>query len=243
MVLGTFMKRSLSAAILLAGSQLFASTYNAVTDFNSTSNLSTNTWQYGTSATLGGAFTPFVLNGSNASPAYNYWSGSGSFAGPTVGYNASGGTITVSGSPTILWPNNVLLVGPGSGNFSPYATVRFTAPAAGNFNITGAFSDLEQSSVRLYIEVGGVQDFLSSFSGSSAYQGTIPFSLSNIALTSGETVDFTVDSEGNQADDVVGLSSTIQSVTNAAVPEPSATWLVALGLLALPLVKRITLAR
>ena len=234
------MRFSVAAVVLVAGSPLFGASYDALTGYNSSSNLITNMWQYGTSVSAGGAFTPFLLNNSSGSPSYNYWSNTGTFAGPTIADNTSGSTITIGTAPAIIWPNTALLIGPGSPGTgtSNFATVRFVAPSTGNFNITGFFSDLQQSSVRLYVEVGGAQDFSNSFAGSSPQQGTIPFSLSGIALTTGETVDFTVDSEGNQSDDVVGFDGTIQTAAASSAPEPSAIWLLALGLLALPVVRR-----
>jgi hypothetical protein len=65
--------------------------------------------------------------------------------------------------------------------------VRFTAPNAGAFNITGSFTDLQMSSVDLSILINGVTVFNASFTGSSPYQGSIPFSIKDVRLTPGMT--------------------------------------------------------
>jgi autotransporter passenger strand-loop-strand repeat protein len=89
----------------------------------------------------------------------------------------------------------------------------FGVANAGTFNITGSFTDQERASVSLAILVDGVTVFNSSFTGQSPYQGTIPFSIDDIRLRPRSTVDFVVDSLGDQAYDPVGLMATISTET------------------------------
>src|SRR5262249_35099229 len=128
-------------------------------------------------------------------------------AGPTAGVVANGGPTLTFGPGSFFIPNDVLMMAPGSARFSaPDLTVtRFTTPNAGLFDVTGSFTDLEQASVDLTILVNGDIVFHdSSFTGSSYSQGTISFSISGISLAQGATIDFVVDSMGEQFNDVVG---------------------------------------
>ena len=57
----------------------------------------------------------------------------------------------------------------------------------------------------------------SSFTGNSPYQGTHSFSINGISLVQGATIDFVVDSLGEQSGDVVGLKALItENPLNAA---------------------------
>jgi len=87
-----------------------------------------------------------------------------------------------------------------------------TAPNAGKFDITGSFADLQQSSVNLAILVDGVTAFNASFTGQSAYQGTIPFSIDDVSLRPGMTIDLAVGSD-QRSSDVVGLMATISTAS------------------------------
>jgi len=110
----------------------------------------------------------------------------------------------------------------GQLNAPDFVVTRFTAPNAGMFNITGSFTDLQRSSVNLAILVDGVTAFNSSFTGSSPYQGTIPFSINDVRLLPNMTVDFVVDSRGEQSFDVLGLTAEISTAPAVSVPGPIA---------------------
>jgi hypothetical protein len=105
---------------------------------------------------------------------------------------------------------------------------RFTAPNAGVFDITGSLTDLSKSSVNFAVLVNGATAFNSSFAGQSPYQGAIPFSINDVSLRPGMTVDFVVDSLGGQSFDALGLTAQLTSVNPrkddpiAAVPGPIA---------------------
>jgi hypothetical protein len=94
---------------------------------------------------------------------------------------------------------------------------RWTAPIAGTFDVSGFYQDLHRESGELYVQVNEVTDFCSSFSGATTLQGQIPFSLDDLMLVAGDTIDFVVFSQGSSDDNIVGLSAQIVS----AVPEPN----------------------
>lgn len=120
---------------------------------------------------------------------------------------------------SLVVPNDVLVMEPGSPNY--LMVTRFTAPSTGVFNITGSFTDLQASSVDLAILANGTPKFNGSFAGISNHQAAIPFSILNVALAQGTTLDFVVDSLGDQANDVVGLAAQISN-TSVGVPTPIA---------------------
>jgi hypothetical protein len=194
-----------------------AQSYDAVADWNPSTNTTANVWQYGTDATLGGAVTLFSTHGTQASsPTYNWWSGDGTFHGPVIGFNSSGGTISDIGS--ISWPSGELLLAPPA----PGGVVlRWVAPSAGSFNITGEFSNLQDDSAPMYIQANGNTIFSATDFNSSS---DAPFSLSDVTITQGEDIDFIVYDGGNSnAQDVVGVSATI------AVPEPGSVGFLGIG--------------
>jgi hypothetical protein len=220
------------AVVGIAPQAAIAASFDVVTDFNNTGvqpapgNPHTFPFTYGTETALNVGFTllPFFGNtncsvggGScqNAGTVDNYYFFQ-QFSGPSVGVVATGGTLTFPAGlrPPIVVPDNVLVMMPGSQAFSSpdLVVTRFAAPNAGVFNITGSFADLQVSTVGLAILVNGVTAFSSSFTGSSAYQAAIPFSINDVRLTPQMTVDFVVDSNpGGQPFDVVGLTAEIST--------------------------------
>ena len=119
--------------------------------------------------------------------------------------------MSFSGAFTI--PNDVLMMMPGGPGL---AVTRFTAPEKGVFEITGSFADLQSATVSLAVVVNGITVFTGGFFGQ---HGTIPFSISNVYLDAGMTVDFIVDSLGSRDSDILGLKALITE-TNAA-PTPA----------------------
>ena len=202
----------------LEGRTLFAVTapFNDVTQWNAASISKTNTWQYDYSATLGGTATPFPVHASHAtSPKFDFWGQSAvPFTTALVGRNTSGGTATVQGAPgdpnAIIWPANELAMGFGNaGAKDQYSIIRWVAPSAGTFNITGKFTDLQKSKVVLDVLHNGKAAFASSYSGNSGHQGDRPFSLANVKIAKGDTIDFVAGPTGFNYDCVVGVAATI----------------------------------
>jgi Tryptophan-rich Synechocystis species C-terminal domain len=222
-------------------------TYDVLKGFHATGMqpASGNPFTYGTETSLNVGFTLFryfsntnssVSGGpsiTNDGTVNNYYFAQPlEFSGPTVAVVATGNILTFPSSVPERVPNDVLVMEPGSPGFNaPDLTVtRFTVPSAGTFDIAGSFTDLQQASVALLIVIDGKTVFSSSFSGQSPYQGTIPFSIAGISLQAGQTIDFVVDSLGNQAFDVVGLKALITETLTVTVIEAfGSTSLVQVG--------------
>jgi hypothetical protein len=92
-------------------------------------------------------------------------------------------------------------------------------------DITGQFTDLQQSVVSMYIQSNSLTIFNANYNGSSPYQPAEPFSLSNVPVVHGEDIDFIVNSGGTDGDDAVGISATVTE----SIPEPASLALLATG--------------
>jgi Ca2+-binding RTX toxin-like protein len=170
-------------------------TYGTETSLNTGFTLFPNFQPNGTVSVGSGQFT---TNGTLA----NYYT-TQAISGPSIGEVATGGPLSFSGAFTV--PNDVLMMMPGDPN-AQIAVTRFTAPEKGLFDITGSFTDLESATVSVAVLVNGITQFSGSFSGQ---HGTIPFSISNLNLDAGATIDFVVDSLGERSNDVLGLKALI----------------------------------
>jgi hypothetical protein len=229
-------RKTVSAIIALtlvgiAPQASMAASFDVVTDFNNTGvqpapgNPHTFPFTYGTETALNVGFTlfpNFQPNGTcsvgsgqctNDGTMANYYTDQ-PISGPSVGKVATGGPLNFANF--FIVPTDVLamLAGPG------IVVTRFTAPNAGMFNITGSFTDLEQASVSVAVLVDGSVAFSSGFSGGSPLQGTIPFSINDVRLRPGMTIDFTIDGLGARENDVLGLMATISTAAPAHTPGP-----------------------
>lgn len=100
------------------------------------------------------------------------------------------------------------------------AVLRFTTTNAGIYSVTGDWESLDKGSTINYILKNGVALF-SSVSDNSM------FNLSNISLSSGDTIDFVVNANSDPFYDSTGLRAVITGVS--AVPEPTTLALFGLG--------------
>jgi hypothetical protein len=197
----------LDNVIVTAGTQ--PQTYDAVGDFSSGTNPN-GTWSYGSlSAFTDGAFSLFTtsvpLTGFTGSG--QVWYNGGSAQGGVVVKNTSNGTIDgPSSSPTVFLPTNFLDVdGVGA-----IACVRWTAPAAGYYNITGSFQRIDDQPAAVNIEIlqnGTNQLFVSNYF--TGFNNVAPFSLSNISLTAGAVLDFAESCPVSPHNDGTGLAAII----------------------------------
>jgi hypothetical protein len=223
---------AIRCAVLMAGI-LFptlgnADTFRAIDGWRPTANSETARWQFGTMTTLGGPLTLFSLHGERTDVQYDWWSFDGTFFGPVMAYNGSGDTVMIPGTPDIVWPDDQLVISPGAKNGTPqHTSLRWIAPESGQYDIEGAFTDLQQSSVSMNVVVNGNSIFVDSLLGFTKLQGKRPFSLDNVFVEQGQAVDFVVSSGGDDGRDVLGISA---EITNA-VPEPSSVVLAGIGLL------------
>lgn len=188
---------------------------SAVGQFSSTLNPNGN-WAYGLTSTLGGAFTPL---------------GSGS-CGNLVGWQLNGHEPWVLGNPTASTqtcgtgqvPPNLLDMHPGGAGQD--SVVRWTAPAAGTFSISGLFEGIDPGPTTTDVHVlldGSTHLFDGNISN---FNAPLLFNLTR-TLAAGDTIDFAVGigSDGSFIDDSTGLSATI--VASSSVPEPTTLALVA----------------
>jgi hypothetical protein len=212
-------------------SATMAATFDVLADFNDSATQPAvgNPWTYGTETSPGAGFA-LLPNFGNATcsgtgcgeqlvggSVDNYYQDF-TFSGASVGKVATGNNLTIDGSPLLI-PDDVLIMLAGSADYhtTNFVVTRFTAPYAETFSISGSFSDLQQASVNVTLVINGATPFSSSFDGSSAHQGDIPFLITNVSLAAGGTVDFVVDSLGQQSDDAVGLTAQISTVPGPIV--------------------------
>jgi hypothetical protein len=223
-----FVATALAVSLLPFGAM--ATTFDVVTGFNDTGSQPAvgNPFTYATETALNVSFALFPFFGNtNCSVTLCTTDGSvdnyyllNSFEGPSIAKVVTGSVLNFPAVPPLVVPNNMLIMSPGGPlvTGTPELVVtRFTAPNAGVFDITGSFTDLQQSNVLLAVLVNGVPLFSSSFTGATPAQGTIPFSIDNVTLSPGAQVDFVVGSHVDQSNDVVGLTADL-----AGVPGPLA---------------------
>jgi hypothetical protein len=218
----------------LATPAVAAVNYDAVADFSSTQPAA-GVWSYGSSDSL---VSPIVFTQYNNYDT-NYfgtggpqdagvsgaqgWYTAGSPSGlPTVLKNYSGSNMTVS---TITdWSPSLLLLHPGSAG--QVSIVRFTAPTAGSYTVTGEFTGLDSTStdVHALVSVAGNVVALPGFNGAvTGFGAAQPFSFT-ASLAQGETIDFAVGTDGNGFNnDSTGFNATI-------TPEPGFYGILALGI-------------
>ena len=233
------MKRSvffLAALAMLHGGARDAKSggvYDAVADFNltGTNPLSGNPWAYATETTLGGASVPMAVFDKLGQPTDSVYFFNHDLIGPAIGKNVGNTTLNLGGTPNLLWPNSVLLIGPGGGNNpgSPeFSVVQWTAPAAGSYDLSGTFLNLQAANTDLHILANSTSIYSSSYDGTESGQDPKTFGATDLRLSEGQTIQFIVGNNGgaNNFNDVVGLSATI-TLQTASVPEPST---LALGL-------------
>ena len=206
-----------------------AVTYNAVSDFSTTS--STGVFSYGTGVT-GTSFTAYT---NYSAPCQGTVSGLGCWQTttptdlvPLVAKNLTGSTFDFG---TVVVPTDVLLLHPGP---STDSIVRFTVPITGHYNVSGFYEILDTSPTGVNVIIafgagGGPETVLlnAPLSGPPAIEpgtpgGFVPFGATNVLLHAGDIIDYGVNNAGNFSNDSTGLSLTFTSV-----PEP-AMWAIML---------------
>jgi len=178
--------------------------WDVARDFSKTAN-PTGPWSYGQTPTRGGAFTAFTQTGTSS--GLNQWNYLG--AEPLVFHNATASTITVS---NLVAPAGAFAMHPGA---SQHTAVRWTAPYAGQWQISGSFTGIDQAptTVDVAVLVGGVQEFQTLI---GAYNTPQNFSLSR-TLANGEVVEFTVDNFNGYFSDATRLAATITPLSGPTV--------------------------
>jgi hypothetical protein len=208
-----------------------ATLWNLTNDYSTTSN-PTNSWSFGYKlASATAPFTKFNTNGTLAQSvgSVNVWDYNG-YRVPLVGKNILP-TATVDGPSSV--PSGEILLHPSPtivAPTSPYeglATVRWTAPAAGVYEVDFAIARWGGSTGQTGFNfvVDGVSNYSLLFGGSTYANQYGPTQTRTLSLVAGSTVDFCVSmGDGSDNFDSTGLRATIQ-----AVPEPAATALLPVG--------------
>jgi PEP-CTERM motif-containing protein len=205
-----------SSTSALADSEKF----DAVTDFSASTNPN-GPWSYLFSGSL------FTTRACPLAPGIECWWNGGSIPNsPTISKNVTGVPIRENGS---------VVLPPGELNMDPEAdpvTVRWTAPDAGSWTITGFFSGLDAVSPAHAAEV-----ILNSSSTLFATTIDSPGEASHftftLTLNAGDLIDFNVNPANDGFFLGTGFDATISNGPAAPTPEPASWGLLSLGLASL----------
>ncbi len=213
MNLSTFTVALFSAHLSLLSAS--AAVYDAAADFSLASNPN-GVWSYGWEASTGSAFILDTdsLNNGQVSAWRGDLAGDGN---PAVYRNNSAAPVQLG---TVEFPADTSLLfhpGPGGQN----SVVRFTAPSTGDYIVSAEFTaqDVVAPSTK---DVHVLDDNVSIFNGLiGSYGSSTGLSPDTLFLTAGDTIDFTVGTDGNAyVYDSVGLDAL---VTTAGVPDGAST--------------------
>ncbi|MGD0365653.1 MAG: IPT/TIG domain-containing protein [Bryobacteraceae bacterium] len=179
-------------------------TWDAVTDFSDTANPN-GAWSYGYASKLEGAFLPFTTNVTS---------------GTTVGWNNNGSYpnyagIAIDNTPYTLFNSNTIVIPVGVlalGIQQNAILLRWTAPAAGTYSITGSFQgiDLHLPVVDVGIYENG--DTVLYSESLSFFGDLLNFDISTITLAAGTTIDFAGAYTSTSAEDNATVTATINQI-------------------------------
>lgn len=214
------LSRAAVAALALVAVPATATTYDATTDFSTTS--PTGTWSYGF-GTLGTSFAAATTFTSFASGAVGWQPSSTTSSTPLVS-RLSGPAPANGGSAWI--PNDRLVLHPGP-TASEDAIVRFTAPSAGVYAISGMFGIIDYGATGVVVAAFGPSGQLFSQQlnfaapGFGQYGDRYDFA-QHLTLAAGDSLSFGVRNGGFFFNDSTAFALSIREV-GGAVPEP-ASW-------------------
>ena len=166
------------------------------------------TWSYGYKLTSSSAFQPFDAGSATARGIAGMygWNASTLASEPHIYFNSTASAIGFAG--TVSVPPRSIQMHPGPSGV--FAVLRWTAPSAGTYSVSGAFrgNDALNESRIASIQKNGIEIFSGTVGGSGVLNS---FNFSN-TLSAGDTLDFLVDPNGAHQNDSTGLTLTISNV-------------------------------
>ncbi len=211
--------------LVVAAVSCFGTVYDAAADFEAGWLAQTNpngVWSYGYSSGFTSSislYTMTVQNGVNG-PNAQYWLTPSVNIGNSPSAEYNNGPAYDDGNVDFLANEFVLVSGIGG----EYSDLVFTAPANGMYSLVSSFrGDQYGIGVFVGVMVNGAVVFNSTV---TAEGQIVPFS-TPLALTTGETVVFSVGPDGGLQN--TGLSATITSMSTST-PEPSSLALLGTGI-------------
>ncbi len=222
----------LLAVGLLALGSARAQTYSLANNWNSSSDVATNLWSYGTFSSGTTFVVPSTAANDSGSPV-DFWKfppvGNSDQVDPNIEKNISTSDYTD--------PNSDVDFRAGTVSFGPYdgpAVAQFIVPTTGLYSISATFQTDQiragstGDSTTAYVYVGGTDEYSQLLSDpNSAQFGTAEtYSASGLALSAGEKVDFEVGGSSTNSKFTTEVDATL-----TAAPEPPA-WAMLLGALA-----------
>lgn len=219
---------SLGLLVAVASS---ANAASLMSDFSIASNPNGD-WSYGYKTTgVNDTLSLFAESGTDVQTGYTteFWRNNIASGVPGIYHVVSGNTYGVNGGVGIGTGDLALHGGPNG----EIATARWTAPSSGNFDLSGFFKSgdalgTSRGNVDCYVFQNSTQLFSSLDTAVDE-----SFSLSNVSVTAGDTIDIMV---GIGKDDYYYDSTPVELSITAAVPEPAS--MIALGLGAAALLRR-----
>ena len=196
-----------------------AGNYDVAADFSTNSNPN-GVWSYGYATNFGGSLILYTDNAFSTASIIG-WRHNISSGTPAVFYNRTGDTNSI-GTP-VLSPHQACFH-PGPDN--EYSIYRFTAPAAGNYQLQASFVGAD--SVGTTTDVHVLLNDSSIFSGSvnGFGPGTGPSFSTNLVLKANDRIDFEVgDGPNDYQYDSTGIQATLTSSAGNAYLPPG-RWLL-----------------
>ncbi len=178
--------------------------WDAVKDFSDTANPN-GAWSYGYATRLEGTFLPFTSNFTSGTTIG--WNDNGSYPN-YAGIALNNTPYTLDNSSTIIIPVGVLALGIQQNAI----LLRWTAPAAGNYSITGSFQGIDLHlpvvDVGIY-ENGNTVLYANSL---SFFGDLLTFNIPNLTLAAGTTIDFAGAYTNTPSEDNATVTATIDQI-------------------------------
>jgi hypothetical protein len=195
-----------------------AGVYDVAADFSTNSNPN-GVWSYGYATVLGGSLILYT-DTSGGTASVIVWRDNISLGAPADFYNTTANTTTAGDGTPNLGPHQACF---HPGPDDEYSIYRFTAPAAGNYQLQAAFvgADIVGTSTDVHVLLNDSSIFDGSVNGFGP--GTGPSFSTNLVLQANDRVDFEVGYGGNGFYyDSTGIQATLTSSPQLSVQPVSA---------------------